>query len=172
MSNTKYSVFVGGLSQSTDERELLSFFPLAINARVQRDRESGKSKGFGFLEFRSASAAQDSINQSGSISINGRVVRVSRATNNQETPLPRLRSRSRSPLVSRSVSPRSRDERRQRIRDRVKLASAGWDREPTREEIVQQQAEANAVKSSQGKGEITTIRAELMKAAASSSRTV
>ena len=49
-----YKVFVGGLPFATTDDELREIFAAhgaVASANVVRDRESGRSKGFGFVEF-------------------------------------------------------------------------------------------------------------------------
>ncbi|XP_076930926.1 glycine-rich RNA-binding protein 3, mitochondrial-like [Bidens hawaiensis] len=49
-----YKVFVGGLASATDDtslRETFSSYGEVSEARVVIDRETGKSKGFGFVTF-------------------------------------------------------------------------------------------------------------------------
>jgi RNA recognition motif-containing protein len=49
-----YKVFVGGLPFATTDDELRELFAAhgkVASANVVRDRESGRSKGFGFVEF-------------------------------------------------------------------------------------------------------------------------
>lgn len=63
-----YKLFVGGLPFSTTDDELKELFAAhgtVASASVVRDRESGRSKGFGFVEFESddeGKAAQTAIN--------------------------------------------------------------------------------------------------------------
>ena len=47
-------MFVGGISQDTDEEHLRQYFSKyghIENASVMTDRETGKSRGFGFVIF-------------------------------------------------------------------------------------------------------------------------
>jgi RNA recognition motif-containing protein len=51
-----YKLFVGGLPFSTTDDELKDAFAAhgtVASATVVRDRESGRSKGFGFVEYES-----------------------------------------------------------------------------------------------------------------------
>ncbi|KAK9278371.1 hypothetical protein L1049_027936 [Liquidambar formosana] len=62
MSSSK--LFIGGLSYSTDDQSLkesFSNYGEVIEARVIMDRESGRSRGFGFVTFLSAEAASSAI---------------------------------------------------------------------------------------------------------------
>jgi RNA recognition motif-containing protein len=65
-----YKVFVGGLPFSTTDDELRELFAAhgaVASANVVRDRESGRSKGFGFVEFENieeGKAAEKALNGS------------------------------------------------------------------------------------------------------------
>ncbi|XP_059801188.1 nucleolin isoform X2 [Hypanus sabinus] len=58
------TLFIRGLSEDTTEETLKEAFEGAANARIVTDRDSGKSKGFGFVDFSSeedAKAAKESM---------------------------------------------------------------------------------------------------------------
>jgi len=63
-----YKLFVGGLPFATTDEELRDAFAAhgtVASATVVRDRESGRSKGFGFVEFENeeeGKAAQAAMN--------------------------------------------------------------------------------------------------------------
>lgn len=63
-----YKLFVGGLPFSTTDDELKELFAAhgaVASASVVRDRDSGRSKGFGFVEFedeKEGQAAQSALN--------------------------------------------------------------------------------------------------------------
>lgn len=62
MSSSK--LFVGGLSYGTDEtslREAFSQHGQVIEARVIFDRDSGRSRGFGFVTYTSAEEASSAL---------------------------------------------------------------------------------------------------------------
>ncbi|KAK6129137.1 hypothetical protein DH2020_037115 [Rehmannia glutinosa] len=62
--STSSKLFVGGLSYSTDEmslREAFSQYGEVVEARVILDRETGRSRGFGFVTFTSTEAASSAI---------------------------------------------------------------------------------------------------------------
>ncbi|KAG2267041.1 hypothetical protein Bca52824_074120 [Brassica carinata] len=57
-------LFVGGLSWGTDDqslREAFSNFGEVIDSKVIVDRETGRSRGFGFVNFPDESAANAAI---------------------------------------------------------------------------------------------------------------
>jgi RNA recognition motif-containing protein len=76
-------LFVGGLSWSTDDNSLRSAFEQhgeVIDAKVILDRDTGKSRGFGFVTFSSADeaeAAKGALNQT---DLDGREIRVDSAS--------------------------------------------------------------------------------------------
>ncbi|CAF0924957.1 unnamed protein product [Brachionus calyciflorus] len=75
----KKVLYVGGLADEVDEKTLQSaFIPFGENsAQIPLDFKTGKSRGFGFVEFEStddAAAAIDNMNES---EIYGRTIRVS-----------------------------------------------------------------------------------------------
>ncbi|KAI3452217.1 hypothetical protein Pfo_008882 [Paulownia fortunei] len=76
-------LFVGGLSYSTDEmslREAFSQYGEVVEARVILDRETGRSRGFGFVTFTSTEAASSAIQAFDGQDLHGRRVRVNYAT--------------------------------------------------------------------------------------------
>lgn len=76
-------LFVGGLSYSTDEvslKEAFSQYGEVVEARVILDRETGRSRGFGFITFTSTDAASSAIQAFDGQDLHGRRVRVNYAT--------------------------------------------------------------------------------------------
>ncbi|KAJ9541610.1 hypothetical protein OSB04_028116 [Centaurea solstitialis] len=76
-------LFVGGLSYQTDDhslKEAFSGFGDVIEARVITDRESGRSRGFGFVNYTSDDCAQEAMKAMDGQELNGRSIRVSLAT--------------------------------------------------------------------------------------------
>ncbi|KAJ6827848.1 putative glycine-rich RNA-binding protein [Iris pallida] len=81
MSSSK--VFIGGLSYGTDElllREAFTKYGEVVEARVIMDRETGRSKGFGFVTFTSEEHASSAITAMDGKDLHGRMVRVNYAT--------------------------------------------------------------------------------------------
>ncbi|XP_058074820.1 glycine-rich RNA-binding protein blt801-like isoform X2 [Magnolia sinica] len=81
MSSSK--LFVGGLSYSTDDqslREAFTGYGEVIEARVIMDRETGRSRGFGFVSFTSGEEASAAITGMDGKDLHGRMVRVNYAT--------------------------------------------------------------------------------------------
>jgi hypothetical protein len=80
MANAK--LYVGNLSYNSTEDSLAGLFSQfgeVISARIVTDRETGRSKGFGFVEMASAEAAQQSIAQLNGQQIDGRQLTVNEA---------------------------------------------------------------------------------------------
>ncbi|KAG6908709.1 hypothetical protein DXG01_003642 [Tephrocybe rancida] len=68
LRNTRY--FVGGLSPSTSSESMKEFFSAygkVVDATVMVDRESGRSKGFGFVTYEDASNADQLVGKIGLI---------------------------------------------------------------------------------------------------------
>lgn len=65
-------LFVAGLPYDLDDAELMEIFEkfgTVITARVAMDRETGKSKGFGFVDMQNAVEAKDAIENLKDISL-------------------------------------------------------------------------------------------------------
>lgn len=80
-------LYVGNLSYSTNEDELRRQFEVygeVTSATVIKDRETGRSKGFGFVEFAEDNAAQDAIVALNEREIDGRPIKVSEARPREE----------------------------------------------------------------------------------------
>lgn len=76
-------LFVGGLSFTTEEeglRDAFSKFGEIIDARIVTDRESGRSRGFGFVTYLSEEHADTAKQKMSGQFLDGRVIRVDRAT--------------------------------------------------------------------------------------------
>jgi RNA recognition motif-containing protein len=81
-------VFVGGLSFQTSDQQLAQHFA-AYNprsAQVVVDRETGHSRGFGFLDFADDDAARRAIAEKDGKELDGRALQVSQARDRQERP--------------------------------------------------------------------------------------
>lgn len=75
-------LYVGNLSFRTSSEELTELFAQAgtvESASVVEDRETGRSRGFGFVEMSSREEAEAAINQFNGKEINGRVLTVNEA---------------------------------------------------------------------------------------------
>lgn len=79
MSN---KLFVGGLSWGTDSAGLSAAFEgfgQVTDAVVITDRDSGRSRGFGFVTFSDANAANEAIRGMDGAKLDGRDLKVSLA---------------------------------------------------------------------------------------------
>ncbi len=75
-------LFVGNLSFSTTSEDLESLFSKlgrCASATVITDRETGRSRGFGFVEMESAADAQKAIQELNGREVQGRTLNVSEA---------------------------------------------------------------------------------------------
>lgn len=65
-------LFVAGLPYDLDDAELMEIFEkfgTVVTARVAMDRDTGKSKGFGFVDMQNAEEARDAIENLKDISL-------------------------------------------------------------------------------------------------------
>ncbi|KAI9137739.1 hypothetical protein BKA69DRAFT_1095925 [Paraphysoderma sedebokerense] len=77
-------LFVGGLSWDTDEdtlRETFGRFGEIEDCIIIKDRESGRSRGFGFVTFASESDADAALSELNNTELDSRTIRVDRADN-------------------------------------------------------------------------------------------
>lgn len=84
MSSSK--LFIGGISYSTNDqslREAFTNYGEVVEARVILDRETGRSRGFGFITFTSSEEASNAMSAMDGKELHGRVVRVNYATDNR-----------------------------------------------------------------------------------------
>lgn len=80
MGNNK--LYVGNLAYSVRDDDLLQAFSAhgtVTSARVMMDRDSGRSKGFGFVEMASPADAQAAINALNGQPVSGRNLVVNEA---------------------------------------------------------------------------------------------
>lgn len=76
------NIYVGNLSYKVSDEELEEVFEEfgeVISAKVIKDRETGRSKGFGFVEMTDDDDAQAAIEELDGAEINGRAVKVNKA---------------------------------------------------------------------------------------------
>jgi RNA recognition motif-containing protein len=75
-------LFIGGLSWGTSDlglREAFERFGPLVEAKVITDRDTGRSRGFGFVTFESASDAQNAMAEMDGAELDGRNLRVNEA---------------------------------------------------------------------------------------------
>ena len=80
-------LYVGNLSYGTTDSDLNSMFEehgTVESAQVIMDRESGRSKGFGFVEMSNAQEAEAAINALNGQEVDGRALTVNEARPRKE----------------------------------------------------------------------------------------
>jgi len=73
------NIYVGNLAFSTDSaalRNLFADFGEVSSAQVIEDRDTGRSRGFGFVEMTSAEDAKTAISQVNGSTVDGRQLNV------------------------------------------------------------------------------------------------
>jgi RNA recognition motif-containing protein len=81
------NIFVGNLAFTTTEEELRQVFePYGIVERVQiiTDRDTGRSRGFGFVEMPDATEAQAALDGLRGMTLGGRALTVNEARQREE----------------------------------------------------------------------------------------
>ena len=76
------NIYIGNLSYDMSEEDLRSSFEdhgTVDSAKIIMDRESGRSKGFGFVEMPDESEATAAIQELNEAMVNGRPLRVNEA---------------------------------------------------------------------------------------------
>ena len=82
-------LYVGNLAYSVrDEtlQEAFGQFGVVTSAKVMMDRDTGRSKGFGFVEMSSDAEAQSAINGMNGQALDGRAIVVNEARPREERP--------------------------------------------------------------------------------------
>jgi RNA recognition motif-containing protein len=75
-------LYVGGLAYSVTEDELKAFFAevgTVTSSAIIKDRDSGQSKGFGFVEMSDDTEAQEAIKTLNGKELSGRSIMVNEA---------------------------------------------------------------------------------------------
>lgn len=75
-------IYVGNLSWNTEEHDLNNLFAQygeVISTRIIIDRNTNRSKGFGFIEMADSSAAEAAISALNGTELDGRNIRVNEA---------------------------------------------------------------------------------------------
>ncbi|KAI9053669.1 hypothetical protein LZ554_002623 [Drepanopeziza brunnea f. sp. 'monogermtubi'] len=76
-------LFIGGLAWHTDEnalRQKFEEFGAVEEAVVVKDRDTGRSRGFGFVRYGSEADAEAAITAMNNIEFDGRTIRVDKAS--------------------------------------------------------------------------------------------
>ena len=83
------NLFIGSLAYATTDDGLKAHFEQigpVVSARVITDRESGRSKGFGFVEFENDADNQKAVDQLNGKELDGRPINVSLARPKEDRP--------------------------------------------------------------------------------------
>ncbi|MDN5275650.1 MAG: hypothetical protein JWN33_299 [Candidatus Saccharibacteria bacterium] len=83
------NLFIGSLAYATNDDSLKAFFETigeVTSARVVTDRDSGRSKGFGFVEFANESDNQKAVDQLDGKELDGRTISVNLARPKEDRP--------------------------------------------------------------------------------------
>lgn len=84
-----FKLFVGSLSWGTDDDGLQAAFApfgTVLSATVIKDRESGRSKGFGFVEYETAEEGKAAIDALNNSELDGRTIVVNEARPKEDRP--------------------------------------------------------------------------------------
>ncbi|CAL5329077.1 hypothetical protein CsSME_00009383 [Camellia sinensis var. sinensis] len=82
MADVEYRCFVGGLAWTTDDQSLeraFSQFGEVIESKIINDRETGRSRGFGFVTFKDEQSMRDAIEGMNGQDLDGRNITVNEA---------------------------------------------------------------------------------------------
>ena len=89
------NIYVGNLSYGMTEeqlRELFTQYGAVVSVNIIKDRDTGNSKGFGFVEMEDQAAGEEAIKNLDGSPIEGRNVRVNEARPKGEKPPRRNRN--------------------------------------------------------------------------------
>uniref|UniRef100_G3UCF3 Cold-inducible RNA-binding protein n=1 Tax=Loxodonta africana TaxID=9785 RepID=G3UCF3_LOXAF len=96
MASDEGKLFVGGLSFDTNEQSLeqvFSKYGQISEVVVVKDRETQRSRGFGFVTFENIDDAKDAMMAMNGKSVDGRQIRVDQAGKSSDQPLSWVLSR-------------------------------------------------------------------------------
>lgn len=83
------NLFIGSLAYATNDDSLKAFFETigeVTSARVVTDRETGRSKGFGFVEYADEANNQKAIDELNGKELDGRAINVNLARPKEDRP--------------------------------------------------------------------------------------
>jgi len=83
------NIYVSNLSFNVQDEDLREFFAPygeVTSAKVINDKETGKSRGFGFVEMSDANAARTAISELNGGEVEGRTIRVAEAKPKEDRP--------------------------------------------------------------------------------------
>lgn len=76
------NIYVGNLNYNLSEEELQGIFEeygAVSSVKIIKDRETGRAKGFGFVEMEDDSEGQNAIDELNGVEIQGRAMKVNQA---------------------------------------------------------------------------------------------
>lgn len=83
------NIYVSNLSFNVQDEDLREFFaPYGeiVSAKIINDKETGRSRGFGFVEMRDDEAARKAIAELNDATVDGRNIKVMEAKPREERP--------------------------------------------------------------------------------------
>lgn len=83
------NIFVSNLSFNIQDEDLRDFFTSygeVTSAKIINDKETGRSRGFGFVEMSDDTAAQQAISELDQATVEGRTIRVAEAKPKEDRP--------------------------------------------------------------------------------------
>ncbi|OLY91130.1 RNA recognition motif. (a.k.a. RRM, RBD, or RNP domain) [Cnuella takakiae] len=83
------NIYVSNLSFNVEDEDLREFFTPygeVTSAKVITDRETGRSRGFGFVEMSDDAAAKKAIAELNEASVDGRTIKVTEAKPKEDRP--------------------------------------------------------------------------------------
>lgn len=86
------NIYVGNLSYNVEETDLIAAFEKfgeVASCRIIKDRESGRSKGFAFVEMNNADEANEAIAELNDAYLDDRQMRVNEARPQEKRSSPR-----------------------------------------------------------------------------------
>ena len=86
---SKKNLFIGSLAYATTDETMAEFFATigeVESAKVMTDRDTGRSRGFGFVTFVNEDDNQKAVEQLDGIELDGRDINVSEARPREERP--------------------------------------------------------------------------------------
>ncbi|KAI3688030.1 hypothetical protein L1987_81736 [Smallanthus sonchifolius] len=86
---SEYKIYAGNLSWIITSEKLKNAFadqPGLLSAKVIYEKQSGRSRGFGFVTFSSAEAADSALNSMNEVEVEGRPLRLNLAAGNADIP--------------------------------------------------------------------------------------
>lgn len=81
------NIYVSNLSFNVQDEDLRSYFAdygEVSSAKVITDKETGRSRGFGFIEMSDNAAAQKAVTELNGATVDGRSIKVSEAKPREE----------------------------------------------------------------------------------------